>query len=817
MSNPLKDKPIPPYMKFIVAVVCAIFAWAVFLEYRPAPVGVDAGFKNLLVVTFDTTRADRIGAYGYPKAKTPNLDRMAKEGVLFERCLAVAPITLPSHTSILTGLYPYNHGARNNGTHHVPDEIETLAETLSANGFATGATVSALVLDSRYGLDQGFDHYDDNLANATKAPMFMFRETKALDTSKRAVRWLQDRGDERWFMWVHFFDPHANYDPPEEFAMADPYDGEISYADAGLGELMSALNSMGKLDQTLVVMTADHGDSMGEHGESTHGMFVYDATTRVPLLMRHPSLAQGMRVPDAISSVDIVPTALDLLDIPATIAFDGVSTADAIRQGEDGRVVRPPVYQEAMNPYYNHGWSDLRALRDNGKRYVRAPREELYDLFRDGRELNNLLPGAEAQAETYQTQLGMMLSAGELDARGDDIRSMDPDMREALAEMGYVWSSDTEVAEDDAVLKDPKDMAHMWERSQMANQLVRADRLEEAESMLRSVLAEDPDSASSASALVGILMKTEREDEALEILRQSVNGRGVRNGTFVRLAGLERKMGFENWKINLEAAKARDPRDPMPHIREGDWAQDDDLPEEALACYYRALEIDDRAAKAWIGIGNTEHRKGNEVAAEKAFRKALECDPIAYEAWYDLGVVAEATDRTSDAEQSYLHALELEPEHLLALVNLANLYMKSNQFDAASTRYEQALAIKEDDFKANYNYGLLQSSIGKPRVAAALFGRACKAEPTELVAWSQRMRACRAAGMWKGCLEAADVLLGVKPNSLLPLVLAAISEHQLGHLEPAQAYLRRALEQSTDKVKQRAGKDPLLAALLATI
>ncbi|MBT7318772.1 MAG: tetratricopeptide repeat protein, partial [Planctomycetes bacterium] len=226
---------------------------------------------------------------------------------------------------------------------------------------------------------------------------------------------------------------------------------------------------------------------------------------------------------------------------------------------------------------------------------------------------------------------------------------------------------------------------------------------------------------------------------------------------------------------------------------------------------------DDRAAKAWIGIGNTEHRKGNEVAAEKAFRKALECDPIAYEAWYDLGVVAEATDRTSDAEQSYLHALELEPEHLLALVNLANLYMKSNQFDAASTRYEQALAIKEDDFKANYNYGLLQSSIGKPRVAAALFGRACKAEPTELVAWSQRMRACRAAGMWKGCLEAADVLLGVKPNSLLPLVLAAISEHQLGHLEPAQAYLRRALEQSTDKVKQRAGKDPLLAALLATI
>ncbi len=802
-------------MKWVGIAAISFFAYAAWLEYRPAPVGPDAGFKNLLIVTFDTTRADRIGAYGYPKAQTPNLDRIAQNGVLFERCLTVAPITLPSHISILTGLYPYNHGARNNGTHNVPADITTIAETLSAEGFATGATVSALVLDSRYGLDQGFDHYDDNLANAEKAPMFMFRETKALDTSKRAVRWLQDRGSERWFMWVHFFDPHANYNPPEEFAMDDPYDGEISYADAGMGELMQALSNMGKLDDTLVVMTADHGEALGEHGESTHGMFVYDATTRVPLLMSHPGLQPGLRVPDAVSSVDIVPTTLELLDIQSEVIFDGVSMAQSIRHGDDGRVSRPPVYQEAMNPFYNHGWSDLRALRDSNARYVKAPRPELYDLFRDGRELNNLLPGAETEAAPFISQLKTMLADGELDSRGDDIRSMDPDMREALAAMGYVWSSETEsVGDSEEPLKDPKDMSHMWERSQQANALVRAERYEEAESMLRAILAEDPGSVMSASSLAGILIKTERKQDALELLRKAVTMNGARNSTFVRLAGLERDMGIDTWRINLEAAKARDQRDPMPHIREGDWAQDDEKPDEAIACYQAALELDPLAAKAWIGIGNTEHRRANDIKAEKAFMKAIECDPIAYEAWYDLGVVAEAGDRVADAERYYLKALEIEPRHVLTCVNLGNLYMGVKQYEPAEKYYRLGLVQNEEDFKANYNYGLLKSIQGEYKMAAALFGQACRAEPTEIVAWQQRMRACRQSEMWAGCLEAAEVVLGTTPNSLGALIFAGVAAHQSGELDLAKSYLTRALEVSEERTRERAKKDPQLSAAL---
>lgn len=823
----------PPWFWYLLGAVLLIVLAGVAKDNWPAGTSdrdSDAEFKNVLVVTFDTTRADHIGAYGHREAVTPNLNRMAQEGALFERCITVAPITLPSHTSILTGLYPNRHGARNNGTHHVPEDITTMAEVLREEGFATGAVVSALVLDSRYGLDQGFDSYDDNLANAEKAPLFMFRETKADETARRAIRWIKDRAGERWFMWVHFFDPHANYAAPEEFARLckEPYDGEIAFADAGLGTILETLRLRGELDNTLVVMTSDHGDSLGEHGESTHGMFVYEATTWVPLIMRHPGLVQGKRVAGTVSSVDIMPTCLDLLDVDVPRGIDGVSMAKVLLS-KKGRAERPPVYQEAMNPYYNHGWSDLRAARDDSFRYIRAPRPELYDMFRDRRETRNLLPGAESSAEPYIDFLGDLLTSADRDSKGDDILSMDPEMREALAQLGYVWSEEEEMPAEGETLSDPKDMVSMWERSQLAHGLVRAKQYAAAEVELRKVLAEEPQSVLSRSALASVLIQMERRPEALDILRETVLMKGARNATWLRLAGLERNMEIEGWEARVETAKGLEPRDPMPWIREGDWAQEDEKPDAALAAYRAAIELDERAAKAWIGIGNTEHRRGNEAEAEAALLKAIEYDPIAFEAWYNLGVVAEALERPQDAEKFYLKAKELEDKHVLTLVNLGNLYMAHNRFDLAEEHYQAAIDANreryiishqldttdgmpaipadEEDFKAWFNMGLLRSAQGDPQRASEAFEIACRSEPAEMVAWMQLMRVCRKTGANERALEAAEVLLGLTPNNIGVLLHAGIAAHRLGSEDVAIGYVERARAVNAARVEKIAGVD----------
>ncbi|MCP3915290.1 MAG: sulfatase-like hydrolase/transferase [bacterium] len=804
-------------MRWYLLLITAILGLGMFFVWRMesgSPVGEKSGFKNLLLVTVDTVRADHIGCYGHSGASTPNLDGMAQRGVVFERCITVAPITLPSHASILTGIYPFNHGARNNGTHFLPEDVPTLAESLSEAGFATGAVVSALVLDSRYGLDQGFDAYDDDLASAEKAPMFMFRETKAADTAQRAIRWLQDRADERWFLWVHFFDPHANYDPPEVFAAKcpdSPYDGEIAYADAGLGEILASLGTRNMLDETLVVMTSDHGESLGEHGETTHAMFIYDATTRVPLIFMHPSLAQRKRVRTVLSSVDIAPTVLDLLDVSGTQGLDGRSVARALVV-RDAQPEPVPVYSEAMSPYFNHGWSDLRAIRDDTGRFIRAPRPELYDLVRDGRELNNLY--AAETAAPYASSLEDFLPNAEADVRGDDIRSMDPDVRDALAALGYVWSSDEAGDEVPAGERpDPKDMMHVWERSQRANELVRAERYDEAEAALRQILVEDPGNVISRSSLAGILARQERHEEALQLMRETVALPGARTNNWLRLAALERELGLPDWKATLQKAKDFDPRDPMSFVREGDWLQDDGEADGAILAYETALELDGRCSKAWVGIGNTEHRRGNEAEAEAALKRAIETDPVNTEAWYNLGVVMEAVGRVPEAFQAYFKARELEPEHVLTLVNLANLHIKSDRLGEAEALYVEALELEPADFNGNFNLGLHYLRTGRPKEAAVVFARACAEQADKVDAWRYLMVARRRSGELGGALEAATGVLALDPDDMPALLTTAVVGNELGK-EGARASLQHALDLDTAAVEARAERDPGLRAAL---
>ncbi len=780
--------------------------------------GTDS-IENVLLVTFDTTRADRLGCTGWPSAHTPVLDALAERGVLFDRCIAAAPITLPSHATILTGLQPYHHGARNNGTHHLPPEVVTIAETLADADFATGAVISAVVLDSRFGLDQGFQHYDDDLSSAKSVEEFVYRQVDAQNTASRAIRWLEERGEERWFLWVHFFDPHADYAPPARFLElcdGSAYDGEIAYADAELGRVLQAVEARGEIERTLVVMTADHGESLGEHGEQTHSLFLYDATTRVPLVFAHPTLIARKRVEDVVSSADVVPTLLELLDLAPPRKVDGDSLARVLR--EPAASPRPTsAYSEALAPLFNHGWSDLRALRDRGTRYIRAPRPELYELESDPGENVNLLPEADARAEAHRALLDALLPEREADAQGGDGGGVDPDLRHSIDELGYASSGEGGTLEDAEQRPDPKDKVADWEKTLVGWGMVRAGWHERALEVFRAVIAKDPSSVNARQGLVTALRDLDRFDEALVELRALVALPSPGPRSFVLLGEVQRKLGSDEWRQSLARAKELDPRDAQPWTREGDWSAEAGDFEGAERAYRRALELDERDADAWLGLANLAHERGRDDEAESLLRRAIEADPLSRDAWFSMGVQCEVMNRPEQALENYERAVHLDPKDATSLVKIGNLHLRAGRSEPARAAYERAIRIEPEDFTAHYNLGQLDFQEGRNSDAAEHFAIACRVDPSQAEVWRRLMMARRATKELPAAAEAAERLLALLPDDLQGLMTSAVALAALGKEELARERLLRALELDPDRVRARSQQDEELAALLARL
>ena len=347
----------------------------------------------MLLVTLDTTRADRIGAYGYTLAETPVLDRLAREGVRFADATSQSPLTAPAHAALLTGQYPGRLGIRNNASSPIPESAVTLAESLRGNGYRTGAFIGAFVVDRAYGFAQGFDVFDAAFASFRHEIKGQVQRP-AKEVVDPALAFIAAApANAPFFAWVHLYDPHTPYDPPPpynaKFAKR-PYDGEIAYADAQLGRLVSALRASGVLDRTIVAVIADHGEALGDHGEEDHGIFLYEAVTRVPWIMRLPAGERaGSVVAEQVRSVDLTPTILDLAGAGSSARVDGESVAALIRGG--ARRDPPPSYTESWYPQLHFGWSRLRALRVGEWKYIAAPKPELYDLRSDRAERRNVI------------------------------------------------------------------------------------------------------------------------------------------------------------------------------------------------------------------------------------------------------------------------------------------------------------------------------------------------------------------------------------------------------------------------------------------
>jgi arylsulfatase A-like enzyme/cytochrome c-type biogenesis protein CcmH/NrfG len=478
----------------------------------PAPRSGGLTGWNVLLITIDTLRADRLGFMGYDGAETPVLDALADGGVVFETAVSAAPVTLPAHATILTGRVPPAHGALDNGLFALADGVPTLAGRLRGAGYATAAVIGAYVLHGEYGLDAGFDRYDD-LFVQPRPDGVIYRERRAEEVSARAIEWLRSRaGGRPFFLWAHYFDPHVPYDPPGRFRArfaTRPYDGEIAYADQEIGTLLDALAASGEAKRTLVVVVADHGEALGDGGERTHGILLREATLRVPLVLSAPGALPHERVTGLVASADVMPTVLDLLGCALPDSLDGISLVDCMTSGRStGRA----VFSETRLPADTFGWAAMARMRTDRWAWVRAPIPELYDLETDPHELRSL---HEEHTDT----------AAALDRRVDEVLerpvataargNLSEEEVEALRSLGYLVSG--EVPEFTGA--DPKERLDVWNRMTDMEGLVRAGRFAEAADGLGDVLRDDPGNPAVRILHAEALARCGRAEEALADLR----------------------------------------------------------------------------------------------------------------------------------------------------------------------------------------------------------------------------------------------------------------------------------------------------------
>jgi choline-sulfatase len=578
--------------------LCALAVSAACSRTPGAP---PAPARNLILFTIDTLRADRVGAYGYPSARTRTMDALAREGVLFSRAFAAAPITLTSHGSILTGRYPPGHGARHNGIRLNPD-VPTMAEALARSGFATAAFVGAFPLDRRFGLNRGFGTYGDRMPRGAGGQLA--NERAGREVADEAIAWLGQHRSSRFFLWVHFFEPHAPYgDARDGRPVAVRYDEEIAEADRQIGRLLDTLSDL--RSTTLLAVTADHGEAFGEHGEISHSIFVYDTTLRVPLILAGPSLP-AKKVDAPVSHVDLAPTMMRLLGV-SPLDADGTDLTPAI---EGGSIPSRDLYAESFAPLLDFGWSPLRTVRADGWKFIEAPRPELYAVGDDGAEAQDRASAESSRLASMRERLQRFGPPAELPAI---LPGLDRDARARLQALGYASGSRMPSAS----RADPKD------RRELAAQLSRVISGElhgpALEAALRDILSRDPGNPQAHLRLGYVLLESSRCAEANPHFERAIASRLPTADAHLGLASCQAQTRRVDDAIaTLRGADRLEPDNPVVIANLGVMLSDSGRPAEGLPHLQRARALDPafNQARFYLAVALARLGRRDEAARE---------------------------------------------------------------------------------------------------------------------------------------------------------------------------------------------------------
>jgi len=655
--------------------------------------------RNLLLVSLDTVRADHVGSYRYAGARTPRIDALANAGLRFEHATTVVPLTLPAHSSLMTGTFPGWHGVRDNGGFYLDDDQLTLAEVLKQQGYRTGGFIGAFVLDRRWGIAQGFDRYFDEFdldkfADAASMDMIQRRGADVVD---RALAWLGENRDQRFFAWVHLYDAHTPYDAPAEVqsqfprTMAGAYDAEIAYVDLQVGRLADALRADGRLSNTVIVVVGDHGEMLGEHGEATHGFFIYEAATRVPLIINGPGVPAAV-IGDQVRIVDVMPTALSLLGVAVPAAVQGVDLMPLSR----GEALDLVAHSESWYPRYHYGWSELRSIQDGRFKLIQAPRPELYDLADDPGEAHDRSAGDTARRDGFVRALNAF--EGRTARAGADRgpRPIDSETEERLAALGYVSGHVNPKRLDQPAGGDPKDKIALYNLLKLAAGLSIEGKLDDAATAVRSALAEDPDIVEAHLVLGNIYKKMNRPEDAIAAYR----------------AALARDDEHQNALFSLAIAY-----------------KDEGRFDEALVGFERARGLDPRNGKVLWQLADLWMRQGDPAHAEAVVRDALERQVDEPRFLLKLGEICIEQKRFDEAEQAIGRALEKKPGLVLAHFDLGLVHEGRGEIEKAIDAYQTELTGNTTAYRAAFNAAKLMQKTGRTKEAITYFRKVVEIEP----------------------------------------------------------------------------------------
>lgn len=633
---------------------------------------------NVLIITIDTLRPDRLSCYSEEHIQTPNIDSLADKGALFLKAFAHNPTTLPSHTNILLGTTPLHHGVHDNHNFIVREEFLTLAEHLKKDGYSTGAIVGAFPLDSRFGLTQGFDLYDDNYGSKNYQE-FSYVERQAEVVVQRSVAWLEEQKGP-WFLWAHCFDPHQQYNPPEPFKTEfeeSPYNGEVAYVDHELGKLFAYLKKNRLEENTLIIFTGDHGESLGQHGESTHGYFAYNSTIWIPLIIVSPGTKPTINDQN-VCHVDIYPTVCDVLGLEKPDFLQGISLMPILEGNKAKKLSSRAIYFESLYPYYNRGWAPLTGIILKDAKYMDSPIPEFYDLKEDFDEEKNLAENE--KLDGYKSALEKLMEAQSYSGKEAVNKKIDREALDKLKSLGYVSSPQTERKGDFTTQDDLKVLLPYQNRLQMAMGAYHRGKVDEGIAILEKIIQERKD-FDQAYAYLATLLKVKKDYKgAVEVLRE----------------------GYQNCPTSYKVINTFGIF--LTEVREYD---------AAIHILQEGLKLIDYDPDIWNYLGVAYWRKGELELALEAFRKSLELDSNYSIAFNNTGSVYLSkylkTKEQGDLQQALVHfqtAIELDPGYASAYNGLGAAFSQAGNVEGAIGSWEKAVGINPDLGFALYNLGL---------------------------------------------------------------------------------------------------------------
>lgn len=643
---------------------------------------------NVLLITVDTTRADHLQPYGYEAIRTPHLESLAKRGILFRQCTTTSPLTLPSHCSIMTGTYPTYHGVRINGNTAMSMEHLTLAEAFADKGYETGAFIGAFVLDGRWGLNQGFRNYDDNfdLTKFKKLDLGLVQRP-GNEVVDAALTWLDDQKDKPFFAWLHLYDPHLPYAPPEpyrsEYASnkrVGLYDAEIAFMDSQIGRCVEWLKKNGLTERTIIAVIGDHGEGLGDHGEMSHGYFIYDYAVHVPFILSTPvDELNGLEISSQVRTIDLYPTLLQASGIPIPKQVQGTSLLPLIeKRGSGGQPLF--AYSESMAPSMQYGWSPLLSLRTANYKYIDAPRPEFYDLKNDPGEQSDLRDKRMKMVADYEKALKAVVAQTSEGAPEANIANLDSETVERLAALGYIGSAvAARPASGTPVLVDPKDRLYVHEAIQKAGELGNNDQHAEAAGILEKILKDDPENPQARLLLAGSYVELKRTNEASLLLHALLKEDPVNIRALVSLANI---------------------------------LQDEGKSSEVIRLCKSVLDVDDRNTQALAMMGRAYMDMDSFKDALPWLQKAIEIQPKLSQNHLNLAACLVGLKRYEEAEQTLRGIIKDHPKFPLVHYHLGLLYEEQGKLAEASAEYETETANYTNTFVARFNLGRIQLRLG---------------------------------------------------------------------------------------------------------